>query len=91
MSAKHIERPALSAGDIVMAKAGRGKGRVFLVIAAAENGYVYISDGKTRKVSNAKLKKNLHLLRLGRVENTEFLTAPGAAADAEIRKILKEV
>lgn len=85
------DRPALKTGDIVRATAGRGRGRLFIVVAVEGGGYVRISDGDTRKLARAKLKKNLHLTRLGCVEDTGFLSAPGGAADSEIRKILKEV
>ena len=47
----------LTVGDIVKSTAGRGSGRIYLVVKSLENGYVYISDGKTRKINNAKLKK----------------------------------
>lgn len=62
-----------------------------MVVKSLENGYVHISDGKTRKINNAKLKKNKHLVKLGNVDDLGFLNAPGGTADAEIRKILKEV
>ena len=81
-------RPALSVGDIVEATAGRGSGRKFLVVETVDGEYVRISDGDTRKLSRAKLKKNLHLRKLAHIENTDFLTAPGGTADSEIRKIL---
>ena len=81
----------LTVGDIVKSTAGRGSGRIYLVVKSLENGYVHISDGKTRKINNAKLKKNKHLVKLGDVDDLGFLNAPGGTADAEIRKILKEV
>ena len=80
----------LTVGDIVKSTAGRGSGRIYLVVKSLENGYVYISDGKTRKINNAKLKKNKHLVKLGNINDLDFLDAPGGTADAEIRKILKE-
>ena len=61
------------------------------MVKSLENGYVYISDGKTRKINNAKLKKNKHLVKLGNINDLDFLDAPGGTADAEIRKILMEV
>lgn len=81
----------LTVGDIVKSTAGRESGRIYLVVKSLENGYVHISDGKTRKINNAKLKKNKHLVKLGNVDDLGFLNAPGGTADAEIRKILKEV
>ena len=81
----------LTVGDIVKSTAGRGSGRIYPEVKSLENGYVHISDGKTRKINNAKLKKNKHLVKLGNVDDLGFLNAPGGTADAEIRKILKEV
>lgn len=81
-------RPALDVGDIVEAGAGRGRGRMFLVVEKIDHEYVRISDGDTRKLSRAKLKKNLHLRKLAHFDDTDFLTAPGGTADSEIRKIL---
>ena len=86
---KNNLRPALRVGDVVESKAGRGSGRIFLVVEKVDGEYVRISDGDTRKISRAKLKKNLHLNLLGRVGDTAFLTAPGGAADSEIRNIIK--
>ena len=81
-------RPALDVGDIVEAAAGRGRGRKFLVVEKIDHEYVRVSDGDTRKLGRAKLKKNLHLRKLTHVDDTDFLTAPGGTADSEIRKIL---
>lgn len=86
MKNKPENRPNLSVGDIVMSLAGRGGGRIFLVIDKVDDEYVKISDGKTRKLTNPKKKKNLHLLLIDKVEaDADTLT------DADIRKILKEV
>lgn len=49
-----------SAGDIVYSKAGRDKGKYFVVMAAEEE-YVYISNGTTRKSDKPKKKKIKHL------------------------------
>lgn len=81
----------ITAGDIVKSVAGRGSGRVYLVVKSLGNGYVYISDGMTRKINKAKLKKNKHLVKLGSINDLNFLDSPGGTVDAEIRKILKEV
>ncbi len=88
---RNNNRPTLSVGDIVEATAGRGRGRKFLVVKIVDKEYVYISDGDTRKISNAKLKKNLHLRKAGAADSIDFLSIPGGAADSEIRKILREV
>lgn len=77
-------RPELSVGDIVKSTAGRGSGRTFLVIAKVSHEYVRICDGRTRKLKNPKLKKNLHLTLVGHTEADMT-----SLSDAEIRKLLK--
>lgn len=47
-------------GTIVKAKAGRDK-EGFFVVVKSEEGWVYIADGKRRKVENPKKKNPIHL------------------------------
>lgn len=47
-------------GSIVRAKAGRDKGRYFIVLYANSE-YVFIADGKTRLQQRPKKKKRIHL------------------------------
>ena len=51
----------ISAGCIVKSLAGRDGGRLFVVSALAGEGYVYITDGRTRKVEHPKKKKLRHV------------------------------
>lgn len=89
---KHLDnRPSLSVGDIVESVSGRGKNKLFLVVKVFDHEYVYISDGETRKMNNAKLKKNLHLRHLGSIPEIDFLENRDGTADAAIRKLLKGV
>ena len=53
-------------GSIVLAKRGRDAGRYFLV-AGCEGDYVYLVDGKTRRVASPKKKKIKHVQDLGTV------------------------
>ncbi len=55
----------LKPGDPVISKAGRDKGKIFVVISIHEPDYVTISDGKLRKVEHPKLKKMKHVKRCG--------------------------
>lgn len=86
MNNKVRNRPVLTVGDIVKSTAGRGCGRLYLVVEAVNCEYVRICDGRNRRIENPKLKKNLHLLRVGST-NLDI----SALCDAEIRKLLKEV
>lgn len=50
-------------GDLVISLKGRDKNNTFLVIAG-EGDYVYIADGKIRKVKSLKMKKKKHLKKI---------------------------
>lgn len=51
----------IAIGQVVKSKAGRDKGRVFLVLSVIDNGHVSIVDGDLRKLDKPKLKKIKHL------------------------------
>lgn len=48
-------------GQLVISKAGRDKGRKFIVLGIIDKNHVYISDGDLRKVEKPKKKKLKHL------------------------------
>ncbi len=48
-------------GSIVTSKAGRDKGRTFVVTATEGEEFVMLADGETRRVSRPKKKKLKHL------------------------------
>ncbi len=48
-------------GQVVKSKAGRDKGRIFLVLDIIDAQYVSIVDGISRKLDNPKRKKIKHL------------------------------
>ena len=49
-------------GSVVLANAGRDKGRYFVAVAAS-GGFVYIADGKERKLEKPK-RKNINTFHL---------------------------
>lgn len=51
-----------SLGQVVFSKCGRDQGKPFIVVSIEEE-YVYLVDGKLRKVDNPKLKKKKHIQR----------------------------
>lgn len=51
----------LEIGRVVMAKAGRDKGKYFLVIGRLDTDYVLIANGYTRSINKPKKKKEKHL------------------------------
>lgn len=52
----------IAKGQVVKSRAGRDKGRIFLVIDIIDNENVYIVDGDLRKLDNPKKKKVKHLI-----------------------------
>ncbi len=70
-------------GTVVRALAGREKGR-FMVIVSTEDGYVYLADGKERKLGSPKKKNPKHVSLTKTTVNTEKMT------DKELRKFLAE-
>lgn len=52
----------ITLGQIVHSKAGRDKGKYFIVIGIVDDNYILIADGNLRKISNPKKKKIKHLV-----------------------------
>lgn len=57
----------ISPGQLVKSRAGRDKGRLFIVIGIADDQYVTIADGDLRRVEKPKRKKIRHLSKVNRV------------------------
>jgi ribosomal protein L14E/L6E/L27E len=82
----------LKAGQVVRSKAGRDKGRLFVVIKV-EGLYAFVADGSLRKIEKPKKKKMKHLVRYniinwsirGRLIGGKKIT------NAELRKILLNI
>lgn len=48
-------------GQFAQSISGRDKGRVFMIVATLEEGYVALADGKLRRLEKPKRKKLKHL------------------------------
>lgn len=72
----------ITAGFVVYSKAGRDKGKKFLVLSL-ENNFAYIADGDLRKVAKAKKKKLMHLQKTNCVFEIE-----DDITDSGVRKLL---
>ena len=59
----------LTIGQVVRSKAGRDKGRIFLVFDILDNDHVLIIDGDLRKIDKPKKKKVKHLIVYNTVLN----------------------
>ena len=77
-------------GRAVTSKAGRDKGRTFLIVGIADDNHVLVADGETRKLANPKKKKLKHLIF--EPDTSEVirgkLTEGKKVFDAEIRKTI---
>ena len=75
--------------EFVYAIAGRDKGDCFIVTSQEEN-FVYLCDGKSRKVSNPKKKKIKHVSFSGVTDEfiLKRLTTTGKLTNKEVRYAL---
>lgn len=58
-------------GSLVYSRAGKDKGRLYLVLSE-ENGYVYLTDGDTRRVDRPKKKKLKHINKTNKVCELDY-------------------
>ena len=49
-------------GTVATSRAGRDKGRSFIIVGICDEQHVYIADGECRKLERPKKKKLKHLL-----------------------------
>ncbi len=49
-------------GQVVKSRAGRDKGKIFLILDIIDSEHVFIVDGDLRKLDNPKKKKIKHLI-----------------------------
>lgn len=59
----------VSIGQVVKNTSGRDTGRLFFIVKIIDDKYVYIADGKKRKLEKPKLKKVKHLQRYDIINN----------------------
>ncbi len=74
----------LMEGEIVRSRAGRDRGRVFVVLKCIDEDYALLVDGRLRTLERPKKKKRRHLLKASetRMELKETL------CNADFRKFL---
>ncbi len=78
-------------GHIVISLAGRDKGRPFYVLKTEEN-FVYLIDGRLRKIESPKKKKKKHVKLISDSETriSTKLKAGEKIFNSEIRKALSD-
>ncbi len=77
-------------GQIVYSKSGHDKGEAMLILSV-EGRYLYLVNGKTRRLEKPKCKKMIHVQPTHYVDTAiaEKLRRNEAIQDAEIRKAIK--
>ena len=75
--------------SLVVSKAGREQGQLFYVIDADEQ-YVYLADGKSRRLEKPKRKKRKHIEQIPRTESriAEKIRNGEKVLNSELRKEL---
>jgi ribosomal protein L14E/L6E/L27E len=81
----------ITIGQVVKSKAGRDKGRVFLIHDITDDQYVFVVDGDLRKLDSPKKKKIKHLIVFNTVipEFKEKVENSVKINNSYIRKILE--
>ena len=75
--------------SLIVSKAGRDKGQLFFVIDTDEQ-YVYLADGKSRRLEKPKRKKRKHVEQVPRTESriAEKIRNGEKVLNSELRKEL---
>lgn len=79
-------------GSVVVSKAGRDQGRLFLVVGEVDADFVWIANGELRKMDRLKKKRRKHLKPTGAVvEALKRRISDGEPVeDHELRAWLRE-
>ena len=87
-----MKRLPIEVGSVVVSKAGRDEGRLFLVVAEVDDDFVMVANGALRKMDHQKKKRRKHLKPTGRVAEglRERLSQGKPVEDHELRTWLSE-
>lgn len=82
----------LDKSSLVVSKAGRDQGQLFYVIDTDEQ-FVYLADGKSRKLEKPKRKKRKHVQQVPRTESriAEKIRNGEKVLNSELRKELASI
>ena len=82
----------IEVGSVVISKAGRDQGRLFLVVEEVDADFVMVANGALRKLDRLKKKRRKHLKPAGRIvpELRDRLANGPAVQDHELRAWLSE-
>ena len=71
-------------GEVVRSRAGRDRGRAFVVVKLLDEDYALLVDGRLRTLERPKKKKRRHLLKASEAR----MELSGRLLDADFRKFL---
>ena len=83
----------MEVGRVVLSRAGRDQGHVFVIVDVIDENYVAIANGCQRKVDNPKKKKIKHLVAKPELleEIREKIFAKKRIFDSEVRNKLDAI
>ena len=83
----------MEVGRVVLSRAGRDQGHVFVIVDVIDENYVAIANGCQRKVDNPKKKKIKHLVAKPELleEIREKIFAKKRIFDSEVRNNLDAI
>lgn len=87
-----MNKMPVALGSIVISKAGRDQGRLFLVVEEVDDDFVMIANGDLRKLDRLKKKRRKHLKPTGTVVRAfiDRLSRGEKVEDHELRAWLRE-
>lgn len=87
-----MKRLPIEVGSVVVSKAGRDVGRLFLVVAEVDDDFVMVANGALRKMDRQKKKRRKHLKPTGAVVQAlrDRLSQGKPVEDHELRTWLSE-
>ena len=87
-----MNRWPVTPGSVVVSKAGRDEGRLFLVVAEVDEDFVMVANGALRKMDRQKKKRRKHLKPTGAVVQAlrDRLSQGKPVEDHELRTWLSE-
>ena len=87
-----MKRLPIETGSVVISRAGRDQGRLFLVVGELDDDFVMVANGALRKMDRQKKKRRKHLKPTGRVVEAlrDRLSQGKPVEDHELRDWLSE-
>lgn len=77
---------SINPGEFVIANAGNDKGKCYIVLSV-DNQFLYLCNGKNRKLNCLKKKKAIHVLPVGAYDEAIVASiADGSVTDRQIRR-----